>query len=347
MLAAKNGTRNGTRSISGQSNSYNTQNDVYELTIAPKSLETVCNKIINEIKNLPHLKQLGSGALESINKDFIKELKKSDPKLLEELEYIKHTKPLITSITGINFPKFNQAHFPKNFEDLNNQSFMKEIRPAEIIISALTGALGIEPEGQGEDSRLIGYVFSQKIDSGELTSNNKGLDWHNDGWQYLHGLPQSLALLGVVGQKNVLTEVVTSKQIIKYLEDNNQKDLIKALGNEHFMGRQDEYYEIFFPIIDKDQNMHFASRAVKNMIDKEVCDNSAAVALANLLKTITPAFSKALDAGDLLVVRNDKVLHSRKIDVSSQNEETPPSNNVEKFSGNRLLTRVVGSQFQP
>ncbi len=263
------------------------------------------------------------------------EIINADPIFKEQLEYVREIDPEIVLVQGVNLST-SLSRFPKTKRDLEDPDFSKETLSSLLTISSFSHLFGIEPTKPS-------FIFSQKTTSDELSSTNTELPYHSDGWQKhpdQKGLDACLVLFGIIGNKQVLTEVVTLRKILETLRESGQEELIEKLSKDHFISF-DDFLPIIAPIIDG-ENIRFASRVAHDFRENSSSGtNEATLRLKAHLETINPSFSISLEEGDLAYIQNDKALHRRSVIPNPS-----PISNKEATFGERLLARILGPKQQ-
>ncbi len=267
-----------------------------------------------------------------------------DPYLAEAFAEARKDETLVSIVEGIAVPEVEKSEIPTKISDLRGQSFMKQIRPAEIAIYAYNRMLGFKPYNSSDiyGDGIVTSIFATRSDERNDSSyrSSEELKWHTDGWSLDGFNIDEVSLLGIVGKEGIKTEVVFARDIIKHFKESGKDELLKILAGESLIEGADEYFSIPTQIIDTEKET--ISYAQYGRFKPENYSDlgefyEALLFLNEALKTL-PSLSLELDKGDLLNINNEKTIHRKT------NKKSTPDSSIDSAVGERLLLRQFGAK---
>jgi hypothetical protein len=273
-----------------------------------------------------------------------------DPNFAKQLQVIREERPIVTFLRGTKMsPDFTISDIPQDISETYDEAFNHKIVPNRMSLIAYNMLLGISPT-LDHPYRIAGYVFPTKeheSDVGSAHSSRVDLGWHVDGWQLHDDHPNHAdyaALHCIIGHKEVKTEIITANQLLESLS----QETLEALKQQYYMSDSG----IKRPVLDENGKMSFTQN---NLITKDAADitnyrigcvnfdDPAMKELYEKIATMQPAFTEALESGDLLLQKNRNGIH-RRVQPSSTTMQDSNSNGI---IGKRLVLRQAGIDTPP
>lgn len=244
----------------------------------------------------------------------------------------------IAIVNGITLPEISKSEIPRSMSDPSEQTWIKKIRPAEITMYAYGRLLGVKPTSHMAD-RLITPIFATEADRNNPSSyrSSNELLWHNDGWGNGEAIPHIL-LLGVVGKKEIRTEIVNVEDVIKHFIDSGKKELLQPLGREQMIDDGE-----FTPITILDAEKRKINYAKYGYFMARGSDIRFCEALDFLNKTLdlVPSTKINFEKGQLASIDNRRNLHRK---ITEPSAATEPRSGPVNTIGERLLLRLFGER---
>lgn len=270
--------------------------------------------------------------------EFKSVIKRRNPEFLDILEDARQEPSKVAVLSGILFPEIQTSEIPTTNETMS-QVLIKKLRPAEISLIAFSKMLGVKDDDYLQD-KLLGYIYATEMDknsSSSYRSSNKSLKWHNDGWKSGEAIPYVM-ILGVVGNKNALTEIISAKDVVDHFVKNGKEPLLEAL--EHFLIEDhDSFLDVPIKVLDaKTNKVNFAEYGFfkpARSINYKLFDEALSFFKQTL--EIVPRISLSLESGQIAKIPNQEHLHQRIV-KPDPNVATP------SLIGNRIAIRMIGSK---
>lgn len=265
----------------------------------------------------------------------LKELIRNDPKTHESVEKIKEDKDLTgIVINGIGVSNITKEEIPTEVSHLQNPQLIKKLRPNEIATYAYGSILGANPTDYMVAGSFVTPIFSTEQDRYRNSSfrSGKELLWHNDGWSDVPA--HYVILLGLVGKKEIRTEIVDARDIITHFQKSGKQDYLDVLGK---ISEQIDFAENYSDvrILDSDGKISYAQYGnfmAKSESDSATFRKAISFLQDSLYSKEIPTFGLSIGSGQALIQRNDRGLHRKTTEG--------PSELVKDSIGERLLLRA-------
>ncbi len=113
-------------------------------------------------------------------------------------------------------------------------------------------------------------------------------------------------------KENVLTEVLTTEDIIDHFKEKGGGDVLEELAKLYIMGEQDFLY-VQKPIITVEGYINFAIRAAQEIRSYNPNQIEALMYLVEYLESAEPTYSTELQNGTMITINNKKPCTEEKL----------------------------------